>query len=78
MDALRKFEAHGFHVCSFICDGASSNLSMIKILLERKGPFYHNDDLADRHSIPTSFINPFTGSEIHIIICPSHQVCIYN
>ena len=75
MDALRKFEAYGFNVCSFICDGASSNLTMIKILLECRGPFYHNDDLADRHNVPTSFTNPFTGSQIHIIICPSHQVC---
>ena len=68
MDALRKFEAHSFHVLSFICDGASSNLSMIKILLERKGLFYHKDNLADQLNIPTSLINPFIGCEIHKIM----------
>lgn len=34
LEALRKFHAHGFNVCLLICDGASSNLT---ILLGRKG-----------------------------------------
>lgn len=75
MEALRKFQAHGFDVCVLICDGASSNLTMLKILLGKKGPFYHNDKLSDRHEIPTSFTNPFTGEKVHCIICPFHQVC---
>lgn len=74
MEAQRKFQAHGFNVCALICDGASSNLTMLKILLGKKGAFGHNDKLPDRHEIPTSFTNCFTGGKVHIIICPSHQV----
>ena len=36
LDALRKFHCHGFDVCALVCDGASSNLTMIKTLLGRR------------------------------------------
>ena len=74
MDALRKFQAHGFDVCVFVCDGASSNLTMVKTLLGKQGPLHHNDSLSDRHEIDPSFINPFSGEKIYVVICPSHQI----
>ena len=39
MDALRKFHSHGFSVYALVCDGASSNLMMVKMLLGKKGHF---------------------------------------
>ena len=82
-DALRKFEAHGFNVCALVCDGASSNLTMIKILLGKKGVFAIDPTATDKHKLDSCFINPFSGDKIHVIICPSHQVqlqckCIIN
>lgn len=70
-DSLRKFHAHGFNVHLLVCDGASSNLSMIKFLLGKKGPF---ESTTAPYEIPTWFPNPFTGEKLHITICPSHQV----
>ena len=35
----------------FICDGAPSNLTMVKTLLGKQGPLHHNDSLSDRHEI---------------------------
>ena len=75
MDSLQYFHAFGFKVSLVIVDGASSNLSCIKLLLGVKGVFGHSDELRDRHSITTSATNPFTGGKIFFMICPSHQVC---
>ena len=36
MDALKKFHSHGFSVYALVCDGVSSNLTMIKTLLGKK------------------------------------------
>lgn len=74
MDALRKFHNHGFSVHALVCDGASSNLTMIKTLLGKKGYFTHDDSLPDPHWIQPHFMNPFTGEKLHIVVCPSHQV----
>ena len=75
LDALRKFHCHGFDVCALVCDGASSNLTMIKTLLGKKGHFAVQKDLPDPHEVQAHFKNPFSGGKIHIMICPSHQVC---
>ena len=32
MDAMFKFHKCGFETCAIVCDGASSNLSMIKVM----------------------------------------------
>ena len=75
MDAIKKIYNHGFSVCALVCDGASSNLTMIKTLLGKKGHFMHNS-LPNPHWIQPHFMNPFTGEKFHVVICPSHQVCI--
>ena len=78
MDSMQQFHSFGFKVKLVILDGASSNLSSIKLLLGIKGVFGHNDDLVDRHSIPGSIVNPFSGDKLYFMIikklCPSHQV----
>ena len=74
MDSLQKFESFGFHVSMIVVDGASANLSMIRLLMGKMCVFATNSDSDDPHSICPSFPNPFTGENIHVVICPSHQV----
>ena len=74
MEALRKFHCHGFDVYAMVCDGASSNLTMVKMLLGKQGHFATNASLPNPHFTKCDFINPFTGKSIYCIICPSHQV----
>ena len=74
MDSLQKFESFGFHVSMIVVDGASANLSMIRMLMGKTGVFGSNSDSDDPHRISPSFPNPFTGENIHVVICPSHQV----
>ena len=74
MDTLQQFHSFGFQVSALILDGATSNLSMIKLLMGVKGVFGHNDHHEERHRISPCIRNPFTGQNIHVMICPSHQV----
>ena len=66
MDALRKFHNHGFSVYALVCDGASSNLTMIKTLLGKKGHFTPDQSLLDPHKVKAYFTNPFSGENLHI------------
>ena len=74
MDTLRQFSSFGFHVSLLIVDGASSNLSMLKLLMGTSGTFGYDDCLEDKHEIKPCLRNPFNGKTIHLLICPSHQV----
>ena len=74
MDSLQQFESFCFHVSMIVVDGASANLSMIHLLMGKMGIFGSNSDSDDPHRISPSFPNPFTGENIHVVICPSHQV----
>ena len=40
MDAIFKFHRFGFKTVAVVCDGASSNLSMIKVLSGSKAKAY--------------------------------------
>lgn len=55
-----------FNVSGFICDGASSNLSLLKLLSG-----YVKEDIDIQNCY---FESPFDGRKIFLIICPSHQV----
>lgn len=61
------FVQHGFRIHGLLCDGASSNLALLKQLCNHK----KGDDLSSPF-----FISPFDGQKVHFIICPSHQVYI--
>ena len=61
-------------VSALICDGASSNLSLLKMLVGKRGLLGFDITQTDKHAIPTTFTNPFSGKNVFIIICPSHQV----
>ena len=55
----------GFAVRALLCDGASSNLALLKLLC---GHLNHVD------AIEPWFFSPFDSRKVFLIICPSHQV----
>ena len=57
----------GFQVRALVCDGASSNLSLFKVLCG-----YTNCETID--IAQPSFKSPFDGKDIHLIVFPSHKV----
>ncbi|XP_014674013.1 PREDICTED: uncharacterized protein LOC106814229 [Priapulus caudatus] len=63
-------ERHGFHVSAIVCDGASANLTTIKLLTTgKRGPSQQESD------IQPWFANPFREhAKVYWIICPSHQL----
>ena len=76
----KAFTAFGFRVAIVLCDGASSNLILLKILCGCPRATLPIDDHAEtlrgRYFVNMSFTNtedPF-GSPIFAMICPSHQV----
>ncbi len=75
-DAMRQFEQFNFTVTAVVCDGASSNLTALKPLCHRQGAYGHDSSLRDQHQVPVTFRNPYTGDDVFMIICPSHQVSI--
>ncbi len=76
-DAMRLFHMFGFKITLLILDGASSNLSLVKLCFGVKGVFGLHGSGQDKHKVPMSFSNPFSGEQVFVIICPSHQVCLY-
>ena len=63
MLALIQFR---FGVKALLSDGASSNLSLMKLFCGHKD---------DSQKLTPSFISPFSGEKVFLIVCPSHQVC---
>ena len=63
------FVHFGFGVRALLCDGASSNLSLLKVFSNYVGKV----DITD-----PSFLSHFDGKRVHLLACPSHQVhCTY-
>ena len=64
---MLAFVQHGFSARALLCDGASSNLSLLKLMCG-----------VDDESAPIEpwFQSPFDGKRVCVIVCPSHQV--YN
>ena len=57
-DTLHKFKVHNFRVHIDVCDGATTNLTALKVLMGIKGSFGIST-LQDRHEVPTTCINLF-------------------
>jgi len=79
---LKALSSYGFRVSIVLCDGASSNLTLLKMLCGYpKAALETNttaSDLQSRYKVNASFINPEDrhGNPIFVMICPSHQVRI--
>ena len=80
MLCLKAFTAYGFRVAIVLCDGASSNLTLLKMLCGfPRATLPIDEEAADeraRYYVDMSFTNPEdpTGNPIFAMICPSHQV----
>lgn len=72
-ESMFVFETYGFQVCGLVCDGASCNLSLFKHLCNTSG-LYGTDEDEGVTDVPSKFVNPYTGNNVHLIVCPSHQV----
>ena len=79
MLCLKALWSYGFKVSILLCDGASSNLTVLKLLSGNpKAQFPVNADaenLSERFGVEASFINPEDphGNPIFLMICLSHQ-----
>lgn len=74
-DCLRLLQAYGFQTTALVCDGAATNLSMLKSLLSVRGAFGMAKDSTTPHKVPASADHPILpGRKLHFIICPSHQL----
>jgi hypothetical protein len=74
-ESMFVFETYGFRVYGLVCDGASCNLSLLKHLCGTSGQ-YGTDEDEGVTNVPSSFLNPYSGHSVHLIICPSHQVSV--
>ena len=62
---MLAFTQHGFGVKALPSDGASCNLSLMKLLSGQSD---------DSSKITLWFVSPFSGEKVYLIVCPSHQV----
>lgn len=74
-ETMHAMYSYGFGISCLVCDGASSNLTVMKSLLGLSGSIGYTtcDDVCD-HSVKASFVNPFENRPCHIVICPSHEL----
>lgn len=87
MLTLKAFTSYGFKVSILLCDGASSNLTVMKILSGHPRTQFPSrpdaETLRERFFVEASFSNPEdpVDNPIFLMICPSHQVisaiCMY-
>ncbi len=75
LETMSSLHSYGFSVTCLVCDGASSNLTVVKAFLGMCGSigFSTSGDKRD-YSVRASFQNSFEGRLCHVIICPSHQL----
>lgn len=80
MRTIKVFSLYHFRVKAMVCDGASSNLALLKVLAaECKGKQLPLEAGAgvDRFLPQMKFNDPYDpgdDADVYMIICPSHQV----
>ena len=62
---MLAFTQFGFAARALLCDGVSTNLSLLKLMCG------HSNDM---DTISPWFKSPFDGQTVFLIVCPSHQV----
>lgn len=75
---LQVFTLYDFKVRVFVCDGASANLALIKLLCGYKREQLPLRDGEDPFAVTASFQNPYEDQprdkRVFVVVCPSHQV----
>ena len=74
LETIHLFSLYQFDVALLICDGASANLKLLKLLCGAEPKVYPVADGMDRYRVKTRFQNIYFKNNIHVIICPSHQL----
>lgn len=80
MRTVKLFSLYKFRVKVLVCDGASSNLALLKLLAGYKAcqiPVEEEGTGIERYLPKLEFSNPYDEEEdntVYMIICPSHQV----
>lgn len=77
MRTIQAFTLYSFNVRVLVCDGASSNLALIKLLCGYEHGQLPLADGDDQFAVSASFENPYEDDEdkrVFVVICPSHQV----
>ena len=75
LDTLRLFHSYNFKTSALVCDGASTNMSMLKSMMGMSGSFGMKGSGPDRHDVPASIDHPiWHGHKLYFVICPSHQL----
>eukprot|EP00117_Sycon_ciliatum_P050554 scpid98244/ scgid35672/ len=74
LDTLRLLHDFGFKTCAVICDGAATNLSVIKSMMGVRGAFGMKSS-PDRHMINSSISHPFwRHQKLFFIVSAAHQL----
>ena len=80
-NAYMSLQIHGFATSALVCDGASTNMAVIKSTHGCSGAYGFNPQHADPYAVEPWFTNSFNlPLKIFWLICPSHQVictCTY-
>lgn len=75
LESLRTLNSYGFSTSVLVCDGASSNLAVIKKTVGQDTFSYNIEDADKGYQVNPSFENPFwPGHRIYWMICPSHEL----
>ena len=73
-ETILKLHWFGFHTVVVVVDGASANLSIIKLWTEGIKGAYGVIDNNDKHSVKPWFVDAFNDQNVYFVVCPSHQV----
>lgn len=82
--SLKAYSNYGFKISIVLCDGASSDLTLLKLLCRSPReslPVNEDaDDLRAQYFTKMSFTNPEhpCGNPIFAMICLSHQVLLFS
>eukprot|EP00117_Sycon_ciliatum_P015679 scpid84512/ scgid15429/ len=73
LHSMRLFHAFDFKTCTLVCDGAATNLSLLKTLLGRCGAFpVKASGTPDRHRVPCSIEHPIWLDETLFFLSYAH------
>lgn len=81
LESIKLSQYHGLKIRLLVCDGCAANLTTIKATHGQCGTYSLSDDptTTDKFEIKPWFINPFSPPDlIFWMICPTHQVAMYN
>jgi len=75
LETIKLFQHHNLKTSVLMCDGASSNLAVIKMSHGCSGAYSVKEDQDDIFEIKPWMLNPFHPPDlIYWMICPTHQV----